>query len=75
MSTTARQTWVRRAGRYFTDAVPGYTYRLVPALGDFWVVSRQAYGTDTWEQVASYPGLAKAKAAVIAEIEEEGGGK
>lgn len=67
MSTTAHQTWVRRAGRYFTDAVPGFTYRLAPALGTVWVVSRQAHGTDTWESVGSYSGLAKAKAATLAD--------
>jgi hypothetical protein len=72
VSTTAHQTWVRRAGRYFTDAVPGYTYRIVPALGTAWAVSRQAYGTDAWEPVASYSSLAKAKAATLAAIKEGG---
>jgi hypothetical protein len=67
MSTTAHQTWIRRAGQYFTDVVPGYTYRLSPALGTVWVVYRQGYGTSTWEQCASYSNLAQAKKAVLAD--------
>lgn len=67
MSTTAHQTWVRRASCYFTDsAEAGYTYRVSPALGTVWCVSRQAYGTDTWEPVGSHTSLAKAKAAALA---------
>ena len=65
MATTAHQTWVRRAGLYFTDAVPGFTYRVSPALGTVWCVARQAHGTDGWEPVASYSSLVKAKAAVL----------
>jgi len=69
MSTTARQTWVRRAGRYFTDSVPGHTHRVSPALGTVWAVHRLAYGEgNDWEFVSSHSSLAQAKAAALADL-------
>lgn len=66
MSTTASQTWVRRAGRYFTDTVPGFTYRISPALGTAWAVSRCADGQEgVWESYRCYSSLAQAKKAVL----------
>lgn len=68
MSTTAHQTWVRRAGVYFTDTVPGFTHRVSPGLGTVWFVYRKAYGQSTdWEHVSSHTTLAKAKAAALAD--------
>jgi hypothetical protein len=67
MSTTRHQTWVRRAGRYFTDQVPGYTYRVSPGLGlgTTWEVARRAYRTEDWVTVQLCRTLVQAKTAAL----------
>ena len=70
MSTTAHQTWVRRAGVYFTDAVPGFTHRVRPdRSSQDWLVERLPNGAQpwSWEHIGSYPSAAKAKAAALAD--------
>ena len=72
MATTAHQTWVRRAGVYFTDAAPGFTHRVRPdrslLAGQDWLVERLPNGSfNAWEYIGSYPSAAKAKAAALAD--------
>lgn len=64
MATTQHQTWVRRAGMYFTD-LDGFTYRIRPGVGTVWVIARQEHGTNEWVTLPqSYSSAVRAKQAV-----------
>lgn len=68
MSTTAHQTWVRRAGRYFTDSIDRHTHRVSPVLGTpYWEVHRNRYGTSEWTRIGMFPTLAQAKRAALSD--------